>query len=171
MFWFDKHDQRALFCDIRNETLVHVRTDCGNKEIDIRPDVVSDFTDLPFPDDTFYQVVFDPPHVQASLGNITKYFGSLPKGDWKPLIKAGFTECFRVLRPCGTLIFKWSETQIPLREVLALTPEKPLFGHRVGKRAGTHWISFLKSGNQVEFLDGWIEGSNYQLAIHGLSPK
>ena len=29
-------------------------------------------------------------------------------------------------------------------EVLALTPEKPLFGHKSGKKMGTHWVAFLK---------------------------
>ena len=53
-------------------------------------------------------------------------------------------ECFRVLKPHGTLIFKWCEAEIPLREVLALTPEKPLYGHRSGKKAQTHWVAFMK---------------------------
>lgn len=32
----------------------------------------------------------------------------------------------------------------PLSDVLALTEEKPLFGHTSGKLAGTHWVAFLK---------------------------
>jgi hypothetical protein len=34
--------------------------------------------------------------------------------------------------------------------VLALTPEKPLYGHRSGKKAQTHWIAFLKPNEKVE---------------------
>jgi SAM-dependent methyltransferase len=49
-------------------------------------------------------------------------------------LRLGFAECFRVLRPGGTLIFKWNETQVPLKEVLALTPHKPLFGHPNGRK-------------------------------------
>ncbi len=39
---------------------------------------------------------------------------------------------------------KWNETQIKVSEILALTDEKPLFGHPSGKRAATHWICFMK---------------------------
>lgn len=44
----------------------------------------------------------------------------------------------------GTLIFKWNEYQIPVREVLACTPHKPLYGHRSGRQSKTHWIAFIK---------------------------
>lgn len=145
MMWFDKANARTVFADNRRETFVQVRTDCGNKVKAVDPDVLCDFTNLPFPDNTFAQIVFDPPHVirDEALGNMTKFYGHL-KGDWKEMLRRGFAECFRVLRPEGTLIFKWTETQIPLQTILALTPEKPLYGHRVGARARTHWISFLK---------------------------
>lgn len=59
-------------------------------------------------------------------------------------LRKGFSECFRVLKTNGTLIFKWNETDIPVKEILALTEYKPLFGHISGKRSNTHWISFIK---------------------------
>jgi hypothetical protein len=30
-------------------------------------------------------------------------------------------------------------------EILALTERTPLFGHKSGKRADTHWICFMKT--------------------------
>ena len=60
------------------------------------------------------------------------------------MIKGGFSECFRVLKPNGTLIFKWDEYEIPIKEILKLTDQKPLFGHISGKRAQTHWVTFIK---------------------------
>lgn len=60
------------------------------------------------------------------------------------MLRLGFAECFRVLKPEGTLIFKWNEIEVPLREILALTPVQPLYGHRTGKQAKTHWCAFLK---------------------------
>ena len=57
----------------------------------------------------------------------------------------GFAECFRVLSYGGVLIFKWNETDIPLKDVLKCTPEKPVFGHKSGKRSNTHWLCFYKS--------------------------
>ena len=71
-------------------------------------------------------------------------YGTLRGLDWRDMLRKGFAECFRVLRPGGTLIFKWCEVEIPLRDVLALTPEKPLYGNRSGKASKTHWIAFLK---------------------------
>ena len=53
-----------------------------------------------------------------------------------------------MLKPHGTLIFKWNEVDIPLREVLALTPEKPLYGLRSGKKANTHWVAFIKQSEK-----------------------
>ena len=62
--------------------------------------------------------------------------------NWREDLRKGFSECFRVLQPLGTLVFKWSDGQIRVREVLALTPEKPLVGNRRGR--GTVWIIFQK---------------------------
>lgn len=61
------------------------------------------------------------------------------------MLKKGFSECFRVLKPGHTLIFKWNETDIPVEEILKLTPYKPLFGNRCGKTSKTHWICFIKT--------------------------
>jgi hypothetical protein len=68
---------------------------------------------------------------------------TIPKHD-RHLSRRGFEECFRVLKPEGTLIFKWAETQFPVSEILSLTPERPLFGQRCGKTAKTHWVVFMK---------------------------
>ena len=66
------------------------------------------------------------------------------QGDWKNILKNGFKECFRVLKPNGTLIFKWSEVQFSVKEILKLTDYKPLYGHKSGKKMNTHWIAFIK---------------------------
>jgi SAM-dependent methyltransferase len=68
--------------------------------------------------------------------------------DWRDDLRKGFAECFRVLKPDGVLIFKWNEDQILVSEILKLTPEKPLFGHRSGKRSQTHWMAFMKGEKQ-----------------------
>lgn len=58
------------------------------------------------------------------------------------VLKQGFNECMRVLKPCGTLIFKWNEEQVKLSEVLKCFNQKPLFGN---KRSKTHWLVFVKN--------------------------
>lgn len=141
MFWFDKKNPAVIFGDNRREN--HVL--CDGRSLEINPDVLLDFTDLEFADETFKLVVFDPPHlVRAGAGSwMAKKYGKL-NPSWKEDLKAGFKECFRVLEPEGILIFKWNETQIKTREILALTDQKPLFGHISGKRSNTHWICFMK---------------------------
>lgn len=153
MFWFDRKDPRCLYIDNRCEK--YLSKDCsvknGEREIVVNPDMLVDFTDMPFPDNTFFHVVFDPPHIRRNGDTswLLKKYGVL-RGDWGEMLRKGFAECFRVLKPGGTLIFKWSEVEIPLREILLLTPEIPLYGHRTGKQAKTHWVAFLKSNSTKE---------------------
>jgi len=141
--WFDKNDQRALYLDNRRETHID-NYPCGTKTNIIDPDIIGDFTNINQPDNSFYHVVFDPPHIKRNkLGQITKKYGNLQDG-WQDMIRQGFKECFRVLKPNGTLIFKWNEVQFPVKEVLKLTDKKPLYGHKSGKKMQTHWICFIK---------------------------
>lgn len=143
MFWFDRADGRALFVDKRRETIFEDSRQ-GRRPVVVDPDVLADFKSLPFGDATFTLVVFDPPHTFAGPnGRTAKKYGTLNAG-WRDEIRAGFAECFRVLCPLGTLIFKWNEHRIPVSTVLSLTPEKPLFGQRCGTTAKTHWIVFIK---------------------------
>lgn len=148
MMWFDPSDQRCLFGDRRNETLIvtdRTHREDGTRAVHVHPDALLDFRALPFADNSFPLVVFDPPHlVRAGRHSwLAAKYGRLG-ADWRDDLRAGFAECFRVLRPEGVLIFKWSEVQVATRDVLALTQHKPLFGHPSGKRAGTHWITFIK---------------------------
>ncbi|MNP24208.1 hypothetical protein D3C76_1169560 [compost metagenome] len=114
----------------------------------ISPDLIADFTSLPFGDCTFPVVVFDPPHLErvGPNGWQGKKYGKLDRETWRDELRAGFAEAFRVLRPHGVLIFKWNETQIPVSQVVALTDEKPTIWQRTGKNDKTHWIIFVKSG-------------------------
>jgi len=149
MFWFDRADERAVFVDKRSEShmLTDVSSAAGVRELVIKPDIVADFTALPFPAGRFAMVVFDPPHFarNGSKGWMAKKYGTL-EGDWREMIRRGFAECFRVLKKNGTLIFKWNEDEVSVSEILALTPERPLVGNRYGKHFKSHWMVFLKGG-------------------------
>ena len=148
MMWFDKQDDRCLFADCRQGVMEinHLPSAHGRSPKSVQPDELHDFRDMPYDDESFHHVVFDPPHVRnISMKSVTGFsYGSLNKETWQDDLRLGFAECFRVLKLHGTLIFKWNEVDIPLREVLALTPEKPLYGHRSGKKANTHWVAFVK---------------------------
>lgn len=144
MFWFDKQNPNAVFGDIREEN--HIL--CDGRTLDIRPDVKMDFRDMPFPDNQFKLVVFDPPHLNK-LGKsswMAKKYGVLGL-KWESDIKQGFDECMRVLKPYGVLIFKWNESQISGTQVLNLIPYKPLFGHTTGRQSKTIWMTFMKINN------------------------
>lgn len=165
MFYYDKNDDRVLFQDIRK-----VKTTlCDGRTFEVNPDIQADFTSMPYPDNSFSMVVFDPPHLVYSRGIRSKtadMYGTLsektiPTGyqpikygvlytDWKDMLSKGFSECFRVLKPGGFLIFKWNETDIKVSEILKLTTERPVFGHISGKRSNTHWICFMKGGYQTK---------------------
>lgn len=143
MFWFDPTNPDVLFGDIRDEE----HTLCDGRALKIKPDMDLDFRDMPFDDGTFKLVVFDPPHLirAGDKSWMAAKYGKL-SDTWQEDLRAGFSECFRVLATDGILIFKWNETQIKVSEILRLTDVKPLFGHKSGKNSLTHWICFMKMG-------------------------
>ena len=128
MFWFDKENPNVIFADNREleETL------CDGRRLIIKPDVITDFRNMPYPDNSFKLVVFDPPHLLRAGDNswLRKKYGVLPKNDWQGYIRSGVNECMRVLEKYGILIFKWSEVQIKLSEILRSIDYKPLFGDK-----------------------------------------
>ena len=71
MFWFDKSNKNTVFMD--NRTLED--TLCDGRTLSVHPDVIGDFRNIPFDDNTFKLVVFDPPHLIHAGENI----------DYKPL--------------------------------------------------------------------------------------
>lgn len=152
MMWFDRQNPSVVFGDQRSAQITVTDNSRGNKTgtrtINISPDVLFDFRALPFDDGAFRLVAFDPPHlVQAGPRSwLAAKYGKLSE-NWRDDLRLGFAECFRVLASDGgVLVFKWAETQVKLREVLELTPHKPLFGNTSGKKAGTHWLVFMKNG-------------------------
>lgn len=153
MFYFDKNDPRVLFMDCR-QIEAQLKDRGKLRHFEVKPDVVGDFTQMNFPDESFRMVVFEPPHLkytgskkEAQNWQMVKY-GWLPAHGWQEILRKGFSECFRVLEPGGILIFKWNETDIKVSEILKLTPQKPIFGHISGKRSNTHWICFMKENNK-----------------------
>lgn len=138
LFWFDKAEPHTTYMDRREEQF-----EIHGKKINVNPDVVGDFRDMPFDDETFNLVVFDPPHLKhVGQNSIMKaQYGQLDKVTWAEDLANGFDECMRVLKVGGTLIFKWSDCQINVKEVLSAIPFRPLFGQQ---RGTTHWMTFMK---------------------------
>lgn len=148
MMWFNKDDPRAVFGDRRRETITvtdRTHREDGTRTLQIQPDTMMDFRALPFDNDSFKLVAFDPPHLERAGPKswLAAKYGKL-SDNWRDDLRAGFAECFRVLEPHGVLVFKWNETQVKLAEVLALTPQQPLFGQVSGRSGMTHWLVFMK---------------------------
>lgn len=143
MFYFDKNDPRVMFGDIRE----HEEHESSNgRRITVKPDMVMDFRSLPFDDETYNTVIFDPPHL-TGLGETSWYrkaYGVLDKETWRDDLAKGFSECFRVLKPNGVLIFKWNEFNILTSEVIKLAGCRPIIGHQSGTKMKTHWLLFIK---------------------------
>lgn len=148
MWWFDKANPAAIYGDRS-----HGKED-GTRTLSVDPDITMDFREMPFPDESFHLVAFDPPHlVRAGKKSwLAAKYGKLGS-DWREDLAAGFRECFRVLKPHGTLVFKWNETQVKIREILPLSPVAPLFGNTSGRSSGTHWIVFMKPLSADESAD------------------
>ena len=95
MFWFDKEHSDTCYMDKRmlDTTL------CDGRKLIVKPDIVADFRKMPFENETFYLVVFDPPHlVSAGDTSFLKLkYGKLGP-NWKNDIKQGLAECWRVLK-------------------------------------------------------------------------
>ena len=143
MFWFDKNNKDTLFCDIR-EVEKGVIQSCPNWEC--KPDIIADYRDLPFKDNSFKLIVWDIPHIiKDSGGLINVKYGSLGN-NWKEDTKKAFNSIWSKLDSHGTLIFKYSDISIKLSEMLGLFPQKALFGTRTKKGVNnTFFIVFFKN--------------------------
>lgn len=154
--WFNKQHPLCLYCDKRE---VEYEQEFGKaqpstRHIRVHPDMLADFTDLPFEDNTFNLVVFDPPHIVSEKGNnrwLTKAYGHYEsKEQALNSVRGGVRECMRVLKPYGTLILKWAETSIPTPEIIEAIGYEPLFGHKSGKKLGTNWLCFMKENKEEQ---------------------
>lgn len=146
MFWYDKQNPLARFMDCR-EVEKGAFPNNWNPNWCVKPDDVADFRNMPYEDETFQIVIFDPPHLTSGSMKsvINKKYGLLNKETWKDDIVDGFNECWRVLVPMGTLIFKWNEANIKASELIKAFPVQPLFGDFTGKTGKTIWMTFLKA--------------------------
>lgn len=139
--WYDKHNPHALYMDKYPRKF----EDGMGRTCECDPDVVGDFRDMPFANDTFNLVIWDPPHIDHAGPNhwIRNKYGCAEKKTWETDLRAGFDECMRVLRPGGVLILKWSDLQLKIKKVLEVIGQNPVIGDR-GKGPNCIWCVFYK---------------------------
>jgi ubiquinone/menaquinone biosynthesis C-methylase UbiE len=86
-----------------------------------------------------------------------RQFGCLEPESWQTDLSEGFKELWRLLKPGGTIVFKWCSVDISTDKVLKLFPVKPIVyqisankknTYENGKRireVQTLWFSFFKN--------------------------
>jgi len=143
MMWKHKNPPDTIFLD---------------KEVRLRipPDIFAVWENLPFRNDVFNCVIFDPPH--SVKRGVNSYFNEDPKGGrWygafrnkmhflTSMVKAS-SEFLRVSK---RLCFKWYEGDLSLWNVLPLfSGWKKIFesyttGRGIGRKR-TYWVTFIRS--------------------------
>jgi SAM-dependent methyltransferase len=133
MMHVNKENPHVLYTDLRSE---------------VNPDEVQDFRSLPYPDESFRLVIFDPPHrtLKDAPHWVKRDYGGLVPETWQSDLRKGFRELWRVLQPFGILVFKWNNHQFPLTEVTPLFPAKPVIQQVTtnGTSSDTFWVLFMK---------------------------
>ena len=143
MWWWDKAHPLAVYMDRRQ---LPPGSTPNRPNWCCQPDVLGDFRAMPFDDESFQLVLFDPPHeVRTSEpGNVRTHYGWLHPDTEQDDLRLGFSECWRVLRPGGTLVFKWAGK---LDRVKPHFPAPPVVGNRIVRSTsglGTRWLIFYK---------------------------
>jgi SAM-dependent methyltransferase len=135
--WFNRLQAETVFVDIRPET---------------HPTVLADTTQLPFPDNWFDLIVFDPPHMTHGEGStMAKYYSAFPAEVIRDLVQKSGAEAFRVVKTDGLMAFKWNDHDVRLPRILLLMEGwEPLFGQKVAgrslHRSGSYWVLLRKKG-------------------------
>jgi SAM-dependent methyltransferase len=141
-WWWDKAHPLAVYMDER---------EAPRGSVDVRPnwecapDLLGDFRAMPFEDASFHLVLFDPPHIvraEASKSYIRLKYGALHPDSEQDDLRCGFAECWRVLAPGGTLVFKWGAGSI--KRVEPHFPATPIIGTRSPRGGQTRWFVFYK---------------------------
>lgn len=150
MIWPNKNPPNVVFMD---------------KEIRLAfsPHIFADFRDLPFRDDVFDCVLFDPPHScsippwwnsptrskNVNNPSLNAWYGKFEnKRDMFSSIHRAQKEFARVAK---RLCLKWSELEVTLWKIMPFFKEweviqtKPHIGKYKAGKTKTYWITFIRS--------------------------
>lgn len=116
--WFNKQHPNTVYCDKRelHESGVFGKQRSSVHTLDVSPDVICDFTALPFPDNTFSLVVFDPPHLLKANETawLVRKYGNLDD-NWPKMIGGGTGSVCAFLNRTVCLSSNGANATFPLR--------------------------------------------------------
>ena len=138
MMWWDKSHPDVLFVDRR---VVPPGAKVQQPLWNVEPDLLADYRALPFSDNSFDMVVFDPPHMNSNTrgttGIMAMTYGTITDLDE---VVAGLHECLRVAS--SWVVFKWNDADWTIGEIIERSGINPLFGHRTAKSGRTIWAMY-----------------------------
>ena len=149
-FWYNKKHPNCIYIDIIEENKGFCQ---GEKNFEVKPDIIMDFRDLKFDDKKFKLIVWDPPHLStlSESSIFRKKFGCLNAETWSRDLKKGFNEIWRVLDDYGVMTFKWNDDEIKLEKLLKCFKERPLYGTVIkNKKNKTYWLCFMKIPEEAQ---------------------
>lgn len=156
-WWFDKNQKNTIYMDIREVEKGYIEL---QPNWSVKPDLIGDYTNMPFDDESFHLIAWDIPHIlKQNEGIMCKKYGYLGK-NWFNNCKKGFDEIMRVLKPYGTMVLKFNDLNIKINDLLDCFSLKPLFGTVTKKGANnTYFFVFMKlqeENNQTKILE-WVK--------------
>ena len=149
MMWKNKNPPNTIFMD-------------KNKESVRPPDIIAVWSKMPFRDNVFETVFFDPPHklgrttgrgIWATPSNKGYYGIDISKTKFRTETYHGTREFLRV---ANRLCLKWNDIELPIDRVLTLLPKAwkkvshLIIDKELKTKTLTHWVTFINIALQPQ---------------------
>src|SRR4030042_1095732 len=149
----NKHPEGVIFMD---------------KEPNLRipPDIVAKWEDIPFPDDYFHCLIFDPPHIFSETSQFNKDPKARPHGankipGWYGAFKSRHDAVIQIhnaqkefARVAPRMCFKWNEASMSLHSVLSLFDQWVIQfivpSRSRGNKPKTWWVKLVRKSEEKE---------------------
>jgi hypothetical protein len=114
--WQSNLEDSFISIDIRkgSYTQTHDKR-WSTKTLEVKPTLLADLKKLPFKNNVFDSIVFDPPHFACGINSFLRgYYGSWNQQEVKESLKAANLEFARVLKTNRSLLLKIMPTDLDL---------------------------------------------------------
>ena len=149
MWGGDKNDPRVVFMD-------------KEENLRIPPDIIATWDDIPYPDNHFRCVIFDPPHVFSLTSMYNQDPKARPNGakkipGWYGAFKSKRDAVLQIYnaqvefaRVAPALLFKWNDASLSLDRILSVFTHWDIVriapGRSRGDKPSTWWVKMTRKG-------------------------